>query len=272
VRVATTNTDGDEAVHRLARPLLDAGPAGFTTARDAASRALRAAGDRAGAAAVKALRKPAVALWAVLAAGADEAAARDVVAATEELATVQAAASDRARLAEATARRRAAVDRVTETAVAALAGHEGSAAARRRDEIRTLADRVSRRADLLPAWLDATLRDIPDDAVGFGAFAGIDLAPPVGERPAPAAAARRAPDKAVIAARGAVEQAEAALAEQEQAVRSADEERRGAEEALERARHDRDEAVHAHERALAGQAAAEARLASARRHLDDLER
>jgi hypothetical protein len=55
-----------------ARALLAAGPEGYTAARDAAVKARRAAGDREGAAALKALRRPALALWAVLAAAEHE--------------------------------------------------------------------------------------------------------------------------------------------------------------------------------------------------------
>src|SRR4051812_7809563 len=52
-----------------ARSLLDGGPQGYVERRDALAKALRTAGDRDAAAAVKALSKPTLAWWAVLAAG-----------------------------------------------------------------------------------------------------------------------------------------------------------------------------------------------------------
>ena len=50
-------------------------------------------------------------------------------------------------------------------------------AEKRRPEIRALVDQLSRNPDLADAWIDGTLREMPDEQFGFGAFDGVVLAP-----------------------------------------------------------------------------------------------
>ncbi len=45
----------------------------------------------------------------------------------------------------------------------------------RRAEIRGIVDLLSRHADVVDDWIDATLRDLPGDAWGFGAFADMEV-------------------------------------------------------------------------------------------------
>jgi hypothetical protein len=175
-----------------ARGLLAAGPDGFVAARDAEVRRLRQAKDREAASQLHALRRPGLALWAVLAAGADEGLVARVMDATAALLSVQTDPGSRQRLAGAIEARRGAVQAVVERAVDALAeGGKGASAAAQRDEIATIVDRVSRHPELTPAWLDATLRDVPEET-GFGAFEGAMVLAPEGppDRRTPEAPAR----------------------------------------------------------------------------------
>jgi hypothetical protein len=216
-----------------ARQLLAAGPDGYTAARDAEVRRRRGERDRDGAAAIKALGKPSLALWAVLAAADDEALSRRAVAATTALAETQGAAvvgKGAEQIAEASAARRRALDAVSDAAVSALAKHEKAVTIGHRTEIRGLVDRVSRHPELLDDWLAGTLRDIPADT-GFDAFAAITPEPrpplerasaarakgPTASRPTerPAAAAREQRAKATearVSARASVRDAERELA------------------------------------------------------------
>jgi hypothetical protein len=170
------------------RDLLSDGPDGYVAARTAAAKAARAAGDRDLAAELKALGKPTAALWAVLAAADDEQLVRDTVTATSELAGVQ-AAGDRAAIVAATRRRKELVERVIAAAVAD-AGRWGDVAGGRRDEIRRIVERLTRSPESVGAWVDATLRTLPDDAGGFSVFDGMTVASP------PASAARPARSRA----------------------------------------------------------------------------
>jgi hypothetical protein len=173
-----------------ARQLLDAGPDGYTAARDAEVRRRRAEKDRDGATALKALGKPPLALWAVLVAANDAKLARHAVESTAALGAAQGAAvrgKGAEQIADAAAARRGAIDALTEAAVTALADH-GKAVPRGADghraEIRSIIDRVSRHPELLDDWLEGTLRDIPADT-GFDAFAAIAPAPPSTTNPPP---------------------------------------------------------------------------------------
>ena len=159
-----------------ARQLLTDGPDGYVAARAAAVKAAKADKDRPLAAALQALGKPTGALWAVLAAADDEALVREAVAATSELATVQ-AAGDRAGIVAATARRKGLVERIISAAVAE-AGRGGDIAGPRRDEIRRIVERLTRAPEAVDSWVDATLRTLPDDTGGFSAFDGLTLAAP----------------------------------------------------------------------------------------------
>jgi hypothetical protein len=245
-----------------ARALLDAGPDGYTAARDAEVRRLRSERDRDAAATVKALTKPSLALWAVLAAAGDAKLARDVVATTTALADTQGAAvrGKPEQISRASAARRNALEAVSDAAIAALAAHDKAVTAVHRAEIRTIIDRVSRHPELLDEWLDATLRDVPGDA-GFDAFAAITPAPPrprteTAAAPLPRVAAddggarRRAKaDEARAKARAAVDDAERAVAAAEHAAGEARRALAAAEKAHDNAERDLDRARRALEAA-----------------------
>jgi hypothetical protein len=241
-----------------ARELLDAGPDGYTSARDAEVRRRRAERDREGAAALKALGKPSLALWAVLAAARDPRLPKEVVTATSALADTQGSAvrgEGAEQIAAAATARRRALDAIVDAAVGALGAHGKAVTVGHRAEISGIIDRVSRHPELLDDWVDGTLRDIPTD-VGFDAFASMtpeprspgDRAPkkraPAStastprsttstEQPSAAVLRQRAKaDEARAKALASVSQAEHDMARAERAVRDA----RGALTAAEKAR------------------------------------
>ena len=86
--------------------------------------------------------------------------------------------------------RRTAIDALVERAVDALAKWDDSAGTRRA-EIRSIVDQLSRHGDLVESWLDGTLRDLPDDSLGFASFT--EMALPA--RPASASAKQSAGGK-----------------------------------------------------------------------------
>ena len=228
-----------------ARALLQVGHGGYTAARDADVKRRRAEGDKQGAAALKALTRPTVALWGVLVAGGDDELVARVMDTTAALAAVQGAAVEGrgGDIGEATTARRRALDDATDAAVAALAADPsvGARAEGQRHEMRALLDRLSRHPELAEAWRDATLRAVPDDT-GFEAFAGLTPAPVAPRSPvAPAAAPGRSPQPAAPAAPAAPAQpADDALAERRRAKARADAEAAvaRARAALERAEHE----------------------------------
>jgi len=236
-----------------ARALLAAGPDGFVQARDQAVKELRAAGDKEAAAAVKALSRPSLTMWAVLQAAANERAVRALMTSTNAVQAAQLASvrdqSARNELNRAVDDRRRALDALTDDAVDALSrtGKGGSA---KRDEIKSALDRLSRHPDLVDSWLDATLRDVPTDT-GFDAFASADI----GERPVRRAASHQ---DAAVTDRNEVGEAE-------ERVRAAERNVEAARRKAERARADRERAD---ERAAAAQRADE----SAQQSLRDAER
>jgi hypothetical protein len=166
--VVMANEDAD------ARLLLRVAPAEYVAERARLVKQARADGDRARAAFYQSLNHPNLSLWAVLAAGGDAKEVRGVVSATEELAKIQATRSDPAAVTAATKHRRKALEALVDGAVSALAQWERGAEARRA-EIRGIVDQLSRHSDVVEAWIDATLRDLPDDAWGFGAFADMEV-------------------------------------------------------------------------------------------------
>jgi hypothetical protein len=159
-----------------ARLLLQVAPDQYVAERTRRVKEARAEGDRARAGFYQSLKHPNLSLWAVLAAGADADAVRGIVTATTELAKVQAGGSDSGALSAATKQRRKALEALVDRAVAALAHWERGAEARRA-EIRSVIDQLSRHADVVEGWIDGTLRDLPDDAWGFGAFADMEVKP-----------------------------------------------------------------------------------------------
>jgi hypothetical protein len=156
-----------------ARALLDVAPDQYVTERTRLAKQARADGDREAATFYQSLKHPGVVLWAVLA-GSDPDAVKTVIAATEELGGVQAGGSDARSLSAATQQRRKAVETIVDKAVKALAKFD-SGAAKRRPEIRSLVDQLSRNPEVADSWIDGTLRELPDSDFGFGAFANVEV-------------------------------------------------------------------------------------------------
>ena len=160
-----------------ARKLLECAPGEYVAERSRLVKEARHSGDRAGAKELQALSRPPLGLWAVLAAADDRKTIAPLYDATAHVARVQAAGAGRQALTEATQRRRTALERVVDVAVAAFARWDQGAEARR-SEIRTIVDRLSRRPDLADAWLAGVLRDLPDDELGFAAFSDVHVTTP----------------------------------------------------------------------------------------------
>jgi hypothetical protein len=167
-----------------ARALLAVAPDQYVTERARLAKQARADGDREAATFYQSLKHPGVVLWAVLAAGSDPEAVRAVVAATEELGGVQAGGSDARSLSAATQERRKVLEALVDKAVKALAKSE-SGAAKRRPEIRGLVDQLSRHPEVADSWIDGTLREVPENDFGFGAFTNMEVTGPPAKRPAP---------------------------------------------------------------------------------------
>ncbi len=169
----------------VARALFRVSPGAYVEERTRLAKAAKAAGQPHLAKVLQALKKPTLAMWAIVAAGDDADLVHALFDATAALGEAQ-ASGDREATLRATADRRTAVEAVTAAAVDALRRHE-PAAETRRPEIRTMVDQLSRHTDLASTWVDGTLRELPEgDAFGFAAFTGLEVrAPAVRERPAP---------------------------------------------------------------------------------------
>jgi hypothetical protein len=164
-----------------ATELFRAEPAGFVAARDALVASLRHAGRDADAAAVKALRKPTLPVWAL-----DQLAARDpggldrLLDAGAELRSAQQAAVSSAEAAErlrtATASRREVVASLTATAVEALTGI-GAAGATQRDAIAEALERASIDLETGARLRAGTLTSLPAAPGGFGDVFGLAAVP-----------------------------------------------------------------------------------------------
>lgn len=172
-----------------ARSLFQVAPADYVTERTRLVKEAKADGNKADAAAYQALKRPNLAMWAVLAA-ADDDAVRFLVTATAEVAATQAAGGNSSAIAPAMQHRKTAIDALVDRAVGALAKWDDSADTRRA-EIRSLVDQLSRHGDLIERWLDGTLRDLPDDSLGFTSFTEMTLP----ARPATANAGKPAKEK-----------------------------------------------------------------------------
>ena len=155
-----------------ARVLLGQPPDDYVGERTRLVKLARDDGDRARATFLQSLKRPNLALWAVLAAGDDGEAVQALMAATTELAEVQAGGARAAALSTATRYRRVTLEALVDRAVAALARSVPSAEARR-GEIRDIIDQLSRHPELADTWIDGTLRDLPEEEFGFGAFTGM---------------------------------------------------------------------------------------------------
>ncbi len=148
-------------------------PAAYVAERSRLARAAKSAGDMDLGKQLQALARPTVAIWAVVAAADDPADVRELLGVTDELAGVQ-GRGDREATVEMTRRRKAAIEVIVGAAVGALRPWEPSAEARR-PEIRTIVDQLSRHPELAPAWIDGTLRRLPEaDAFGFAAFTAME--------------------------------------------------------------------------------------------------
>ena len=153
-----------------ARVLLDVAPDQYVTERARLAKQARSAGDRASATFYQSLKRPTVPLWAVLVAGNDSDAVHDIMAVTTELGDIQGGASTAGELTAATQRRRNAIETFVNRAIKELAQWDPGAE-KRRPEIRSIVDQLSRHPDLAGSWVDATLRELPDSDFGFGAIA-----------------------------------------------------------------------------------------------------
>jgi hypothetical protein len=158
-----------------ARALLRVAPDDYVAERTRLAKEARAAGDRALAKSYTELKRPNLSLWAVLAAADDADAVHLAVSTTTELGKVQIKGGTSAALSSASQRRRKAVEVLVDRAVEALAKWV-PAAETRRGEIRDIVDQLSRQPDLAEAWIDGTLRDPPDEVLGFAAFADMPVA------------------------------------------------------------------------------------------------
>ena len=191
-----------------ARLLLDVAPDQYVTERTRLLKEARASHDKESAKFYQSLKRPGVALWAVLAAGRDADDVHAVMASTTELGGVQAGGSNPASLSEATSRRRTVLEAFVGKAVKALAKWDAGAE-KRRPEIRGLVDQLSRHPELATMWIDGTLRDLPDEQFGFGAFADVVVSAPAKPAtskkatPAPRDAAPKEPTRDLAAERRA---------------------------------------------------------------------
>jgi chromosome segregation ATPase len=152
-----------------ARALLRVPPDQYVAERARLAKQAKSDGDRDLASFYQSLKRPNLAMWAALAAGEDPDAVNGVITATTKLAEIQAGGAGSGALSAATRDRRKALETLVDGAVTALAQFAPGAEARRA-EIRDIVDQLSRHADLAGAWIDATLREQPDDAFGFAAF------------------------------------------------------------------------------------------------------
>jgi hypothetical protein len=159
-----------------ARILLEVSPDQYVTERTRLVKQARADKDKERAAFYQSLKRPSVGLWAVLAAG-DSDVVTNILAVTKELGDVQAGGSNPSSLSAATQRRRATLEGFVDRAVNSLAMFDDGAE-KRRSEIRSVVDQLSRHPEIAGAWIDATLREMPDEQFGFGAFSDVSVSAP----------------------------------------------------------------------------------------------
>jgi hypothetical protein len=159
-----------------ARVLLEVAPDQYVTERTRLVKQARADKDKERVNFYQSLKRPSVALWAVLAAG-DADVVHKILAVTTELGEIQAGGSNPASLSTATKARRTTIEGFLDRSVNALAMFD-SGAEKRRSEIRSVVDQLSRHPELAEAWIDGTLREMPDEQFGFGAFADVDVSVP----------------------------------------------------------------------------------------------
>jgi hypothetical protein len=168
-----------------ARVLLEVAPDQYVTERTRVVKQAKADRDKERASFYQSLKRPSVGLWAVLAAG-DADVVRRILAVTTELGEIQAGGSNAASLSTATQTRRTTLEGFVDRSVNALAMFD-TGAEKRRPEIRGLVDQLSRHPELAEAWIDGTLREMPDQEFGFGAFADVVVSAPSKRETAPKA-------------------------------------------------------------------------------------
>jgi hypothetical protein len=156
-----------------ARILLEVAPDQYVTERNRVVKQAKAEKQKELASFYQALKRPSVALWAALVAADAEVVAK-ILTVTAELGEAQAGGGNAVALSAATKRRRTTLEGFVDRAVNALAMFDAGAE-KRRPEIRALVDQLSRNPEVAEAWIDGTLREIPDEQFGFGAFDGIEL-------------------------------------------------------------------------------------------------
>lgn len=237
----------------LADSLYAGDPGAFVAARDALAKSLRASGDREGAAAVKALRRPSVSAWYVnVAARASLVSLREWLALGASLREAQ-SALDMARVRALGADRAALENRVVRDLSAHLRALGVTVSAPALDEVRA----TLRAALADPAASDLVAAGRLDRALSYGGFGEVDLsaalaamaeqqaaepdtAPPVEPVAPPEPVA--APDPTLVAAVGQArerrDQAEETLARAEAALAVAQRELREAKAALASAERD----------------------------------
>jgi hypothetical protein len=208
----------------------------FTNARDALVKALKAEGDKEGAAEVKALRRPTVAAWAVNQVARDRPELVDaVVEAGERLAAAQAGlrkGSGRDELKAAMANRREAVNAATKAAVA-LAG------AGQRDAIHATFDAAATDEEAAAEVREGRLAKELDPPSSFALFGGgpatevdEDEPEPEPDEPEVDEAAIAEAEQRLAEARAEVEAATDAKADLQRRLREADERLDAAEQAV----------------------------------------
>ena len=177
-----------------ARLLLRQSPDNYVAEQTRLVKQARADGQRDSANFYQSLKRPTLSTWAVLAAADDADAVNDVIAATNDLAKVQAGGSNAAALRDC--------DQEASVGTGGVGGSCGwrlgewePGAESRRAEIRGTIDQLSRHPELAASWVDGTLRDLPDDAFGFAAFAELKVAE------TPGSAAKQAKPKPVTSSR-----------------------------------------------------------------------
>jgi hypothetical protein len=239
-----------------ARALLRVPPDEYVAERTRLVKQAKADKDRPLADFYQSLKRPPLSLWAVLAAGDDADAVNDVVSITSKLGETQAGAGTAGAVAAATKDRRKAIEALVNKAVKSLGADDKSAEARRA-EIREIVDQLSRHPELAASWIDGTLRELPDEEFGFGAFNVVadpmpDEKEPRSERKAPARdTSRAAKAEALKQARRDVSAALRDLTAAERDVRAAESEVRKAEKLLREAEDARDKAERRHAAAVA---------------------
>jgi hypothetical protein len=258
----TMPTDGADA-----RALLRVPPDEYVAERTRLVKQARADKDRPLAEFYQSLKRPSLSVWAVLAAGDNPDAVKEAVSITSKLGETQAGAGTAGAVAAATKDRRKAIERLVDQAVKALAATDKSAETRR-PEVRDIVDQLSRHPELVDSWIDGTLRDLPEEEFGFGAFNVVATPQPrpskskptkgkpqqaadeVSERQA-SRAERAAKAEAAKQARREASEASRELDAAERAVRAAETQLHKAEKALREAQEDRDAAERRHASALA---------------------